>query len=147
MLKCNRVPMTSYKLDQNLDVNLGSRSEPIDIGRPCNLTISSTYNWANLSNGSSLLTGRKCANFFSLSTITHMASCCLRVLGSPITKSIVILSHLHTRIGRGCIFPAGFWCSAFTCGQVRHLDTKSTISFFIPSTNNAPSEYDTSWCY
>ena len=52
MLKYNRVQMASCKLDQNLDVNLGSRSETIDIGTPCNLTISSTYNWANLSNGS-----------------------------------------------------------------------------------------------
>ena len=96
MLKCNRVPMESYKLDQNLDVNLGSRSETIDIGTQCNLTISSTYNQASLSNGSSLLTGRKCEDFISLSTITHMASCCLRVLGSLVTKSIVILSHFHT---------------------------------------------------
>ena len=80
MLKCNLVPMTSCKLDQNLDVNLGSQSETIDIGKPCNLTISSTYNWANLSNGSSLLTRRKCADFVSLSTITHMASCCLEFL-------------------------------------------------------------------
>ena len=79
MLKCNRVPMASYKLDQNLDVNMGSRSEIIDIGTPCNLTISSTYNWANLFNESSLLTGRKCVDIVSLSTITHMASCCLQV--------------------------------------------------------------------
>ena len=73
MLKCNRVSMASCKLDQNLDVNLGSRFEIIDIGTPCNLTISSTYNWANLSNESSLLTGRKCADFvvYPLSPIWH----------------------------------------------------------------------------
>ena len=33
-----------------------------------------------------------------------MASCCLRVLRSPITKSIVILSHFHIRIGRAVSF-------------------------------------------
>ena len=108
MLKCNQVPMAFGKLDQNLDVNLGSQSETIDIGTPCNLTISSTYNSANLSNRSSLLTGRQCTDFVSLSTITHMASCCLRVLGSTVTKSIVILSHFHTGIGRGYYGPAFF---------------------------------------
>ncbi|KAL9995647.1 hypothetical protein Hdeb2414_s0007g00238111 [Helianthus debilis subsp. tardiflorus] len=41
-------------------------------------------------------------------------------------------SHFHTGISNCCSSPEGFWCSALTCEQVRHLDTYSAISFFIP---------------
>ena len=139
MLKCNRVPMASCKLDQNLDVNLGSLSETNDIGTLCNLTISSTYNWANLSNESSLLTGRKCADFVSLSTITHMASCCLQVLGSPITKSIVILSHFHTGIGRAISFLRASGALPLPADRLGIWIRNLQFSFSYPSTNNDPS--------
>ena len=147
MLKCSRVPMASCKLDKNLDVNLGSRSETIDIGTPCNLTISSTYNWANLSNGSSFLNGRKCADFISLSTITHMASCCLQVLRSPKEKSIVTYPT-SIQESEGAV--SFLWASRARPSPtgklgiwIRNLQFPSSC----PSTNNAPSEYDTSWCY
>ncbi|MFS8014641.1 hypothetical protein Hanom_Chr15g01346901 [Helianthus anomalus] len=41
-------------------------------------------------------------------------------------------SHFHTGISNCCSSPEGFWCSALTCEQVKHLDTNSAISFFIP---------------
>ncbi|MFS7994643.1 hypothetical protein Hanom_Chr12g01108441 [Helianthus anomalus] len=41
-------------------------------------------------------------------------------------------SHFHTGISNCCSSPEGFWCSVFTCEQVKHLDTYSAISFFIP---------------
>ena len=42
-------------------------------------------------------------------------------------------SHFHCGTGSGCKSPDGFWWSAFTCWQVKHLDTYSAISRFIPS--------------
>ena len=39
MLKFNRVPKASCNFPQNLEINLGSRSEIMDIGIPCNRTI------------------------------------------------------------------------------------------------------------
>ena len=54
----------------------------------------------------------------NLSTITQMESYPSLERGNPTTKSIVILSHFHSRIGRGWSFPDGFWCSAFTCWQI-----------------------------
>ena len=46
--------------------------------------------------------------------------------------SIIILSHFHSGVSEGWINPAGLWCSAFTCWQVRHLLTKVNTSRFIP---------------
>ncbi|MFS7983403.1 hypothetical protein Hanom_Chr11g00974131 [Helianthus anomalus] len=66
------------------------------------------------------------------STITQMTSLPFLVLGNLVTKSIVMSSHFHTGISNCCSRPEGFWCSVLTCKQVKHLDTYSAISFFIP---------------
>ena len=42
------------------------------------------------------------------------------------------MSHFHSGIGNYCRNLEGLWCSNFTCWQVRHLDTKSATSLFIP---------------
>jgi hypothetical protein len=47
--------------------------------------------------------------------MTQIASFPLFPLGSPDTKSIVIISHFHLGIGNGCNSPVGFRCSTFTC--------------------------------
>ena len=49
VLKFSRVPKDSYNFPQNLKVNLGSWSEIMDIGIPCNKTISLIYSFASLS--------------------------------------------------------------------------------------------------
>lgn len=48
------------------------------------------------------------------------------------TKSIVTCSNFHFRMGRSCRRPLGLWCSALIVGQVRHWETNSIVSFFIP---------------
>ena len=131
MLKCNLVPNASCKFFQKCDVKRGSRSDTIDIGTPCNLTISEIYKDANLSKESICCIGKKCADLVSQSTITHTALCFWNIHGNSITKSIIILSYFHSSIFNDCDFSAGAWCSAFTCWHVKYLAMYSTTSFFI----------------
>lgn len=69
-------------------------TQMIDTGTPCNLTISSIVQ--QLGAGFPMGIAQKCAEWVSLSTITHTASCWFLVLGSPVTKSIVTFSHFHS---------------------------------------------------
>jgi len=77
--------------------------------------------------------GRKCTNFVSRSTTTHIASCPCGDRGSPVTKSIVTWLHFHSEIDKGTSNPGGFLCSALTCWHIKKLCMKLAISFFIPS--------------
>ena len=43
-----------------------------------------------------------------LSTITQMESCCLRVRGNPVMKSILITSHFQVGISIYWVIPPGF---------------------------------------
>ena len=115
VLKCNLVPIASCSFGQNQEVKRGSLSDTMDTGAPCSLTISSTYNCAYLSREWVLLVAMKWADFVNLSTITQIASCPRCVLGSPVTKSIVILSHFYSGMDKGCSKPAGFLCSILIC--------------------------------
>ena len=86
------------KLGQNHEVNLGSLSETMETGVPCSLIISLTYNWANLSNESLFLIGRKWADFVSLSTITHIVSWPLYYplsMTNPLVAQTLFTSQLH----------------------------------------------------
>jgi hypothetical protein len=74
----------------------------------------------------------KWATFVKRSTITHIESYSAWVRGNPTIKSILISSHFHSGIFKGCSSPVGLWCSAFTLWQVSHNDTYSTMSRFIP---------------
>ncbi|GJR26815.1 putative reverse transcriptase domain-containing protein [Tanacetum coccineum] len=56
------------------------------------------------------LVGMKCADLVRRSTMTQIVSCPLDVLGSFVTKFIVILSHFHVGIS-GCIKPG--WMEYF----------------------------------
>ncbi|MFS7922656.1 hypothetical protein Hanom_Chr03g00251601 [Helianthus anomalus] len=60
---------------------------------------------------------------FSSSAITQIVSLPFLVLGNLVTKSIVINSHFQIGISNCCNKPEGFWCSALTCEQVKHLET------------------------
>nr|GEY42249.1 hypothetical protein [Tanacetum cinerariifolium] len=50
----------------------------------------------------------KCADLVRQSTMTQIVSCSLDVLGSFITKSIIILSHFHVGISDCISKPDGF---------------------------------------
>ncbi|MFS7913478.1 hypothetical protein Hanom_Chr02g00142251 [Helianthus anomalus] len=52
--------------------------------------------------------GRKCADFVNRSTITHIISCPLGVLGNFVMKSIETCSHFHKGISGCCSRPDGF---------------------------------------
>ena len=75
--------------------------------------------------------GKKWVNLVNLSIITHTASYLAGVFGSPITKSIEILSHFYLGISKGYSAPNSFWWSIFTFWQIKHLFTNSAISDFI----------------
>ena len=95
--------------------NMGSLSNTIETGTPCNRTISQIYSRQNSSSVKVMCTTRKCADLVSRSTITHSASCLCCVRGKGVTKSIMTCSHFHSATSKGWSSPAGFWCSAFTC--------------------------------
>ncbi|GJY27613.1 hypothetical protein Tco_0403380, partial [Tanacetum coccineum] len=82
----------------------------MDNGTPCRKTISFIYNLVRVSILSIALMGMKCADLVRRSTMTQIVSCLLDVLGSFVTKSIVILSHFHVGIF-GCIKPG--WMEYF----------------------------------
>jgi hypothetical protein len=101
VLKFSLVLIALCNFSQNLEVNRGSRSDTMEIGTPCNLTISRTYNSASLSIESVTLIGRKWAHFINLSIMTHITSCLLGAFGRPTTKSITIWSHFHVGTSSG----------------------------------------------
>jgi hypothetical protein len=74
------------------------RSNTMETGTLCSLTIFYTYISTNLSKESVILMGRKWALFLSLSTITHTTSCPLGAFCRPMTKSIALFDpfpHWH----------------------------------------------------
>jgi hypothetical protein len=82
----------------------------------------------------SLISGvywRKCATFVSRSTITQIESWWREVLGRPTMKSMLMSSHFHESIDRGCKALADFKWLAFILWQVSHSDTYWAISLFI----------------
>ena len=95
--------------------NLGSLFDTIEIGTPCNRTISHIYNRQNSSSVKVIHTARKCPDLVSWFTITHTVSCLRYVCGKWVTKSIVTCSHFYYATSKGWSSPAGFWCLSFTC--------------------------------
>ena len=55
----------------------------------------------NLSKAKVIGTARKCTDFVSWSTITHIVSCFYCVRGKWVTKSIVTCSHFHLATSNG----------------------------------------------
>jgi hypothetical protein len=101
-------------------------------GTPCNFRMLSICNFTNLSSPYVIRTGMKCVTLVRRSTITHIESLPLGVLGSPLMKSILISSHLHSGMGNGWSNPLGFWCSALTHWHTSHCATNLAASTFIP---------------
>ncbi|WZZ50526.1 hypothetical protein YC2023_050633 [Brassica napus] len=85
------VPKASCSASQNDAVNLGSRSETMSDGTPCNFMIWSMYNSANTSTLSVSRIGNKCVTLVNLSTITHIELFDLPgAVGNPVMKSMEI---------------------------------------------------------
>lgn len=131
VLKFNLIPKEFWRLSHSLEVNWWSLSDTIEIRIPYNLTTSFTYIMVSLSTGFVIFIGKNMICFVNLSTITYIVLFPVLLFGSPITKSIVMSSHFHSGIKRGCNPPTCFWCSIFTCWHTTHLATYPTISFFI----------------
>nr|GEV94482.1 hypothetical protein [Tanacetum cinerariifolium] len=86
--------------------------------------------------------GMKCADLVRRSTMTQMVSCSFEVLGSFVTKFIVILFHFHIGIS-GCTSKSdGFWHSALTLKHVKHLPTYSAMMAFMQLLRNFPFQDD-----
>jgi hypothetical protein len=74
---------------------------------------------------------KKCATFVNRSMMTLIESWCREVLGRPTIKSMMMSSHFHEGIDRGCKAPADFKWLAFILWHVSHSDTYWAISLFI----------------
>jgi hypothetical protein len=92
-------------------INLLSLSLKMVLGRPCNLKISLKNSLATCVALKSVAMVKKCANFVNLYTTTSMQSfpC---VFDNPMMKSMDMLSHLCSVMGKGCNSPAGCMCSS-----------------------------------
>jgi len=66
-------------------------------------------------------TGIKWVVLFHLSTMTMMESFNFLVLGNLIIKSIVIVCHFNSRMGRGWSNPTQCWCFTSTCWNSKHF--------------------------
>jgi hypothetical protein len=86
-------------------MNLLSLSLTMLVGRPCNLKISLKNSLASCVVLKSVAMEKKSENFVNLSTTTKMQSF-LYALGNLVMKSMDMLSHLFSEIGKGCSSPA-----------------------------------------
>ena len=65
--------------------------------------------------------------------VTQIEKCGLGVLGRPMMKSILMISHFHFISSIIWSKPLGLWCCAFTWWQFEHLETNSAMPFFVTS--------------
>ena len=101
-------------VSKKLETNCVPLSDTMVFGTPCKLMIRAKYILAYWIVGYILLTGRKCADLISRSTITHIESKPFDVLDRPMIKSILISSNFQARIGNGYNSPTDLKCIAFT---------------------------------
>jgi hypothetical protein len=112
-------------------MNLLSLSLMMVLGRPCSLNTSLKNNLATCATLKSVAMGKKCEKFVNLSTTTKMKSFPY-ALGNPVMKSMDILSHLCSGIGKGCNSPAGCVCSYLFSWHVVHYLTCFITSSLMP---------------
>lgn len=72
IFKFNLVPKTRCILGHSLEVNLGSWSDTIDIGTPCNVITSLTFNFTNLFTRFVIFIGKNKVTFVKWYIITHI---------------------------------------------------------------------------
>jgi hypothetical protein len=61
-----------------------------------------------------------------------MASFCLVEAGNPVIKSMDMVSHFHSGMGKGCNSPAGCRYSTLTYWHSMHWAKFLAMSFFNP---------------
>ena len=116
---------------QKLPVNLGSQSEIITFGIPCSQKICFKKISAMFASLYVIFTGIKWDALLNLSTTTIIESFKFWFLGSPVTKSRLIISHFQLGMGNGWSNPAGCWCSILTYWHSKHLAIYYASSIFI----------------
>jgi len=129
-----QIQLCSYSIlstSHKREVNLGFRSKTINMSTLCNLTISFTYNFANLLTESIISIEKKNTNLVNRSIMTQIASLPLLPLCNTNKKSLVIFFHFHSGISSGCNGIIGFLCSFFTYWHTPYLATYSATSLFI----------------
>ena len=128
VLKERRVPIAFWKLSQNREVKRLPWFELISNGTPWRDTIREMYKSASWLAVILSRTGRKWATLERRSITTKIALFPLLVLGNPVMKSILILSHFHSGIARGWRVPAGRWCCFNTTTNVAISNVLSDFS-------------------
>jgi hypothetical protein len=116
---------------QKVLMNRLSLSLTMVLGKPCSLKTSLKNNYATCAALKSVAMEKKCANLVNLSTTTKIQylPC---ALGNPVLKSIDMLSHLCSGMGRGYNNPAGCVCSSLFTSQVVHSLMWHITSSFNP---------------
>jgi hypothetical protein len=95
------VPTILNNSYQKVLINRLSLSLTTVLGRPCSLKISLKNNSATCASLKSVAMEKKCANLVNLSTTMKIQSLPY-ALDNPVMKSMEMLSHLCSRMGRGC---------------------------------------------
>jgi hypothetical protein len=116
---------------KTFDVNFGCLLDTIVLAIPCNQAIYFRFISTMLDSLRVIFTGIKWVALVSLSTTTMIESCYFLVLGSLLIKSIVTTSHFHSGMGNGCSKLVGCLCSILNFWHAKHLEIKSTTSFFM----------------
>src|SRR3954471_935352 len=114
------VPMVRNRLCQNLLVNLASRSETMDVGRPWRWKMLSKKILAVSGAVAVVREGTRWTILEKVSTKTTMASKPDLVQGSCMMKSMETCSQGCDGIGRGCRRPAGDCWLALILWQESH---------------------------
>ena len=112
VLNRRSVPNCVNSSSQNLLRNLGSRSEMITSGRPCNLKTWSMNNRAYFSAEIFLVQGTKWTILVNQSTNTAIAII-PSDSGKSVTRSVMICCHFRSGNGIGCSKPTFFRWSDF----------------------------------
>jgi hypothetical protein len=131
VLGVKAIPTNLNNSCQKVLINRPSLSLTMVLGKPCSLKISLRNKSATCVALKSLAMEKKCANLVNLSTTTKIQSFSC-ALGNPMMKSIEMLSHLCSGMGRGCNNPVGCVCSSFFTWQVVHSLMWHITSYFIP---------------
>lgn len=86
---------------QNLELNFASQSEITVLGIPCNLKTSYMNIYTMLMALKVDFIGIKCIALLILSTTTIIESHCILFFGKPMMKSMDIIPHFNSGMGKG----------------------------------------------
>lgn len=132
VLNRNSVPLSRKSSRQNKLMKIGSRSEMILLGKPCNLQKMSINRVATLY---AEWCGGKAPKWAPLEKRSTTTKIVVKPWdwGSPMMKSIEMSTQIPFGIDRGWRRPATSLVSYFVCWNVGHWDTKRWTKLHIPS--------------